>query len=283
MKLALRVLLALFVLATLISFAPSAYAASPGFVIVNWGDTLYSIAARNGTSVAAMVSANRLPNASFIWAGQRLVIPSGSAIPAPVPGPVSSSVYTVNRGDTLASIAARFGSSVSALTRANGLYNPNFIWVGQRLNIPGGVGVPAPQPSTAPSNSPSNPAPAPTSGKWIDIDLSAQSTTAFEGSTAVKTVLVSTGVSWHPTPIGRFKVYMKVASQTMSGGSGAEYYNLPGVPWIMYFSGGNAIHGTYWHNNFGHPMSHGCVNMTIADAKWFYDWAPMGTPVIVHP
>ena len=69
----------------------------------------------------------------------------------------------------------------------------------------------------------------------------------------------------------------------MSGGSGADYYNLPGVPWVMYFAGANAIHGTYWHHNFGTPMSHGCINLTIDDAKWFYDWAEIGTPVILHP
>jgi len=82
--------------------------------------------------------------------------------------------------------------------------------------------------------------------------------------------------------VGHYKIYMKIPSQTMSGGVGAEAYYLPNVPWVMYFAGANAIHGTYWHHNFGHPMSHGCVNLTIDDAKWFYNWAEIGTPVITH-
>jgi len=59
-------------------------------------------------------------------------------------------------------------------------------------------------------------------------------------------------------------------------------YDLANVPWTMFFYAGYAIHGTYWHNNFGHPMSHGCVNMTTTEAKWLYEWAPKGTLVVVH-
>jgi lipoprotein-anchoring transpeptidase ErfK/SrfK len=59
-------------------------------------------------------------------------------------------------------------------------------------------------------------------------------------------------------------------------------YNLPNVPYVMYFYGANAIHGTYWHNNFGHPMSHGCINLRTGDAAWLYSWASIGTPVVVH-
>ena len=287
MKIYLRVLIALLVLLiATTSLVPPAAAATPGFVVVTYGDTLYSVAARSGTTVDALVRANGLPNRNFIYAGQRLVVPSGSSAsgqPASVPIP-SASVYTVNRGDTLATIAARFGTTVSAMMRANGIYNANFIYSGQRLNVPGKSAPPAPQSSGAPSSppAPGNSAPAPTSGKWIDINISTQTITAYQGNTPVKSVLVSTGVSWHPTPVGHYKIYMKVASQTMSGGVGAEAYYLPGVPWVMYFAGANAIHGTYWHNNFGHPMSHGCVNLTIDDAHWFYDWAEIGTPVITH-
>lgn len=278
-----RVLLMLLFLLTptLIVDSPAS-AASPSFVVVNYGDTLYSIAARHFVSVDALVRANGLPSASFIWAGQRLIIPASS--PAPAPKPESRpSVYTVSPGDTLYSIATRYGTTVNAVMRANNLYNPSFIYAGQRLNIPGNT-PPAPVAPGAPVKLPAGNehAPAPTNGKWIDVDISAQRITAFQGNTPVKSVLVSTGVSWHPTPIGHYKVYLKVASQTMSGGSGADAYRLPNVPWIMYFSGGNAIHGTYWHHNFGTPMSHGCVNLTIEDAKWFYDWAPMGTPVVTH-
>ena len=60
-------------------------------------------------------------------------------------------------------------------------------------------------------------------------------------------------------------------------------YDLPNVPYVMYFYRGYGLHGTYWHNNFGTPMSHGCVNLTLADAKWLYEWAPQGARVVVQP
>jgi len=284
MKTILHVFVILLVLAlATTSLTPSTAAASPGLVVVRWGDTLAGIAARNGTTIQALLRANSLPNANFIYAGQRLIIPASGY--APVNLPFTGSVYTVNAGDTLVTVAAKFGTTANEVMRANGLYNPNFIYIGQRLSIPGRSARPALQPSIAPAPLPaSNGAPpAPTTGKWIDIDIGDQRITAYQGATPLKSVLVSTGVAWHPTPIGHYAIYLKIAAQTMSGGSGADYYNLPGVPWVMYFAGANAIHGTYWHHNFGHPMSHGCVNLTIEDAKWFYDWAGIGTPVISHP
>ncbi len=268
-------------------------AAGPQWVVVNWGDTLYSISVRNGTTVAAMMQANHLPNPSFVYAGQRLVIPAGgNASPAPARGTVPNtskpSYYTVRAGDTLYSIALRFGTSVAALAQTNRLWNYQFIFTGQQLRIPGGNTAPAanppapsspPQPSTSPGTSPN----APVAGRWIDIDIGKQTITAYEGSTPVKSVLVSTGIAVHPTPVGRYAIYSKYSAYTMSGGTrGVDYYYLPNVPWTMFFFKGYAIHGTYWHHNFGHPMSHGCVNLTIADAKWFYDWAAIGTPVVSH-
>ncbi len=281
----LRVLVLIVLTATLLMLVQPVAAASPSFVIVGYGDTLYKIAARYGTTVDALMRANNIPNPNFIYVGQRIALPTLKYVPANS-APTTGSIYIVVRGDTLATIAARFGTTTSELMRANGIYNPNFIYTGQRLNIPGKNALPAPQPATAPGkNPPPKPNPVPTAldGKWIDIDIGSQTITAYQGSTPLKTVLVSTGVSWYPTPVGRYKIYMKIPSQTMSGGYGASAYYLPGVPWVMYFTGAYAIHGTYWHHNFGKPMSHGCVNLTIADAKWFYDWAEIGTPVITHP
>lgn len=124
----------------------------------------------------------------------------------------------------------------------------------------------------------------PTLGKWIDVNISRQTVTAYIGAKPIKTVLTSTGTRLHPTVTGTYKVYAKVPSQTMTGGSRAagDYYRLPGVPNIMYFYQGYALHGTYWHRNFGHPMSHGCVNLTLADAAWFFTWTPMRTIVRPH-
>jgi lipoprotein-anchoring transpeptidase ErfK/SrfK len=91
-------------------------------------------------------------------------------------------------------------------------------------------------------------------------------------------MVVSTGISRYPTPPGRYRIYAKYPSVTMSGPG----YYLPGVPHTMFFYRGYALHGTYWHNNFGRPMSHGCINLTRSDAAWLYSWAPTGTLVVIH-
>lgn len=126
-------------------------------------------------------------------------------------------------------------------------------------------------------------APAPVSSPgngvhWFDVDLSDQRMYAYEGDTLVRTFVVSTGTWQTPTVTGRFKVWIKLRSAPMSGPG----YYLPDVPYIMYFYGDYGIHGTYWHNNFGVPMSHGCVNLSIADAEWAYNFASVGTVVNVH-
>ncbi len=115
--------------------------------------------------------------------------------------------------------------------------------------------------------------------RWIDIDLSEQRLYAYEGDTVVASFVVSTGTAQYPTVTGQFRIYVKYVSTTMSGPG----YYLPNVPYTMYFYRGYGIHGTYWHNNFGTPMSHGCVNMRTSDAAWLFDWASVGTLVVVHP
>ncbi len=116
-------------------------------------------------------------------------------------------------------------------------------------------------------------------GRWIDVDLSEQRVTAYEGSNAVNEFIVSTGTSAHPTVTGQFRIYVKLKSTAMAGPG----YYLPGVPFTMYFYKGYSLHGTYWHSNFGVPMSHGCVNMFTPDAEWLFNWASVGTLVNVHP
>jgi lipoprotein-anchoring transpeptidase ErfK/SrfK len=116
-----------------------------------------------------------------------------------------------------------------------------------------------------------------TNGKQIIVDLSDQRIFANQDVSSSITVIVSTGLPGTPTVTGDFNVYWKLTSQTMSGPG----YYLPGVPWVMYFYAGYAIHGTYWHNNFGQPMSHGCVNLPTDQAAWFFNFAEVGTPVRV--
>lgn len=114
--------------------------------------------------------------------------------------------------------------------------------------------------------------------KWIEIKLSEQTLTAYEGEVPVLSVAVSTGKPNTPTPRGEFAIYARVPIQDMGGSD----YLLPGVRYVAYFYQSYAIHATYWHDNFGQPMSHGCVNMRTDDAQWLYHWAPIGTPVRVR-
>lgn len=114
-----------------------------------------------------------------------------------------------------------------------------------------------------------------TTEKWIDVDLSEQRVVAYEGTLPVKAFIVSTGLPGTPTVTGTFRIWIKTPIQDMSGGNRAagNYYYLKDVKWVQYFYQEYAFHGTYWHNNFGQPMSRGCVNMTNEDAKWLFDWA----------
>lgn len=111
--------------------------------------------------------------------------------------------------------------------------------------------------------------------KWIEVDLSEQKTIAYEGLTPVREFLVSTGLPGTPTVTGVFRMWTRTPVQDMYGGSRAagSYYYLRDVRWVQYFYEDYSFHGTYWHNNFGHPMSHGCVNMTNEDAEWLFKWA----------
>jgi lipoprotein-anchoring transpeptidase ErfK/SrfK len=113
---------------------------------------------------------------------------------------------------------------------------------------------------------------------WVDVDLSAQRVYAMTGDQVARSFLVSTGRWPNVTVIGVFKIYVKYRSASMTGPD----YNLPNVPYVMYFHEGYGLHGTYWHNNFGTPMSHGCVNLRTSDAAWLYEFASVGTIVNVH-
>ncbi len=118
--------------------------------------------------------------------------------------------------------------------------------------------------------------------KAIVVSISQQMLWAYKGDKVVLSSYVSTGRAGFDTPLGSYAVLTKLPSQTMEGVIGGEYYHVPDVPSVLYFTnGGHALHGTYWHNNFGMPMSHGCVNLPLDVAAWLYDWAPVGTPVLI--
>ena len=117
--------------------------------------------------------------------------------------------------------------------------------------------------------------------KWIDINLSNQTVTAYENGKAVLNVAVSTGTTGWETHTGEFRTNSRIYEQDMGCVDGYEWCTRD-VPYVMFFNGDEGFHGTYWHNEFGRPMSHGCVNMTITDAEWLFYWAPIGTEVSVH-
>lgn len=125
--------------------------------------------------------------------------------------------------------------------------------------------------------------------KHIYVDLQNQVLTAYQGETVFMQTPISTG-KWGRTPAGEYTIWVKMRATRMSGGQGSDYYNLPNVPYVMFFYSqavpkiaGYSLHGAYWHNNFGHPMSHGCVNMRQIDAEKLYNWAtPVSSGSITH-
>jgi LysM repeat protein len=244
--------------------------------IVRAGDTLGSIAARHRVTVSQLARANGLYTNSWVYTGRRLQIPrSSSSSSASTSTPSSSTsssggTYVVRPGDTLVGIATRLGVSVSRLAAVNGLRTNSWVYTGQRLRIPNGGSTSSTSTAT-PSTSSGN-------GKWIDINLSTQTLVAYSGQTPVFRARVSTGTWRHPTVVGTFRIYVKYTSTRMRGPG----YDLPNVPYTMYFYRGYGVHGTYWHNNFGTPMSHGCVNLSTPDARWLFNWAPVGTKVVTH-
>ena len=141
--------------------------------------------------------------------------------------------------------------------------------------------------------------------RWIEIDLSEQVLRAWEGNTLFLETPISTGLPWWPTPTGEFRIWIKLRATKMAGGEGKYYYYLPNVPYVMYFENENirgwrgfGLHGTYWHDDFGTPRSHGCVNLPTETAKEIYYWVDpilpsgkgsvraeldnLGTRIVIH-
>lgn len=124
------------------------------------------------------------------------------------------------------------------------------------------------------------------STKRIVVDRSEQKLFAYDGESLFMEADTSTGLALTPTPRGTFTVFKKMPSRYMQGPlpiPGSDYYDLPGVPWNLYFtSDGAVIHGAYWHDSFGSRYSHGCVNLPPDTARVLYNWAELGMPVIVQ-
>lgn len=248
-----------------------------GYYTVGRGDSLSLIARNHGMTSEDLMRLNGISNPNVIWVGQKLRV--SARVPA-VPLAVEQSggrapqasaaegIHIVRAGDTLSEIAATQGTTVQQLLVDNGLPNGRFIYVGQRLRV-----RPAPPQSTL------NLVATPSNGKkWIEVNLSEQALTAWQGDVVVMRTAISSGRSNTPTITGRFTVGNKYKAQRMTGPG----YDLANVPYVMYFHSGYAIHGAYWHTNFGTPVSHGCVNMWPDESRMLYEWAPAGTEVYVH-
>ena len=251
-------------------------APSNSYYVVNRGDTLSAIAARYGITTQALVQANGLASANLIYVGQRLLIPGGSS--APPPPSSTTGYYTVQGGDTLSSVAVRHGVTAWAIIQANQIANPNFIYVGQRLVIPGGSS-PAPAPAPAPQPSGGN--------KRILIDLSEQHMYVYQDGGLLYSWVVSTGMPGAATIPGNFKVLSKVPNAY------AYTWGLQMPYWLgIYWAGSlqNGIHALpimangqlLWEGYLGQPVSYGCIILSTQNAQTLYNWAEVGTPVDIQ-
>jgi LysM repeat protein len=250
-------------------------ATAGGTYTVRPGDTLWAIATRHGTSIAALRQANGLAS-NVIYVGQRLVIAGSSGATASGSTSQASSggqVYTVRRGDTLASIAYRYGTTISAIVRANGLTNPSLIYAGQRLRISGVSGNVAPAAPAAPSG-----------GKRILVDLSSQRMYVYQNGQLLWNWVVSTGLPGRGTAVGHYKVLNKIPNAY------ASTWNLQMPYWLgIYWAGSlqNGIHALpiqsngqrLWEGYLGQRVSYGCVILSTQNAATLYNWASVGTPV----
>ncbi|PKN93276.1 MAG: hypothetical protein CVU44_10310 [Chloroflexi bacterium HGW-Chloroflexi-6] len=129
------------------------------------------------------------------------------------------------------------------------------------------------------------PPPGVTNGRWIDVDLAEQTLTVYENYQLVFASLIATGMEPYWTRPGLFQIYTKKETEDMSGAfesDRSDYYYLENVPYTMYFDKARAIHGAYWRTSLGYEQSHGCVNMSIGDAAWVFNWASEGDWVYVH-
>ena len=206
-------------------------------------------------------------------------------VPKPDITPVDGNAFVVQAGDTPAPVLdstqppARATATPGSETTATSVPTEEATVVPAATETPGVVAMELL--ADTPTTEYVPPTPGITVGdgeRWIDVDLTNQMVYAYEGETVVNSFVVSTGTWLTPTVTGKHKIYVKVRVQDMSGPG----YHLKDVPYVMFFSGDYGLHGTYWHNNFGTPMSRGCVNLTIDDAAWLFSWASVGTVVNVH-
>lgn len=118
--------------------------------------------------------------------------------------------------------------------------------------------------------------------RWIDVDLAEQTLAVYEDNELVFATVIASGLEPFWTRPGLFQIYEKKETETMRNSDPTDFYYLDNVPWTMYFDKARALHGAYWRTRFGYPQSHGCVNLSVGDAHWLFNWANVGDYVYVH-
>ena len=260
----------------------------PDTHVVQHGETLFGIARQYRVALDALMAANAIADSSRIHAGLTLRVRNLEAFIPPAPAtndapdaaapPIPAGnreTYTVLPGEFLSQIGAKLGMSWLAIVEVNGIANPDTLHAGTVLQIPTAEEAAKYGPVYSAVTHPGAHVGV---GREFVVVLSTQRAYAYEDGVLKHSAVISSGLPDTPTVRGDFRIKRKVHSQTMSG---ADYY-LENVEWVMYFYAGYAFHGTWWHYNFGTPMSRGCINMTNADAKWFYEFGEIGTPVHVR-
>ena len=118
--------------------------------------------------------------------------------------------------------------------------------------------------------------------RWIDVNLAEQTLAVYDNRELVFATVIASGLEPFWTKPGLFQIFQKKETETMRNNDPSDYYYLDNVPWTMYFDGARALHGAYWRTRFGYPQSHGCVNLSVGDSHWLYNWAVEGDWVYVH-
>jgi len=250
---------------------------APGTYIVQQGDTLSAIAARYGVTVEELAEASSIAVSSILRVGQKLTIP-GKSTPSPAPAPALEpepdpipEVYVVQPGDTLASIAERFDTSVVSLARANHLSSPSLVFPGRRLIIP--------KPHIARPYG---------GGKRVEVSISRQRCYVYDGDVLLYEWVCSTGRSSSPTQAGSFYIQSKMRKAYGSS------WNIWMPYWLgVYWAGGteNGFHGLPWNARTGREtwtglvgtrITYGCIMLSNEDAKTLWDMAYIGMPVIIE-
>jgi LysM repeat protein len=263
---------------------------SPVTYLVQPNDTLSLIAMRYGVTYQELAAVNGVADTGYIYAGQTLTIPGPAPVSAPAaspatptplatraaamqvaPTPGKGGTYTIQPSDTLGAVADRLGVELAVLARMNNISRPSLIAPGKVLTVPR-VG------------SPGNP---PWGEKKIEVDVSMQHMFVWEGEVLVKHFIISTGIGATRTRLGTFHVKSKVPVAY------STVYDLYMPSWLGIYDVGtyeNGIHGLptkgatgkqLWAGVLGSPVSFGCVVIGIEDGKWLYDWAEIGTTVVI--